>query len=161
MANNQKCNRLSGEVFWWVVSVFMCHIFISHSELDSKFVGYLNAMCSLLDIECLVAEYKQQAGKELWDKIQSMIERSYIVIPILTANGVSSEWVKKEVTMAKTLNKKFIPVVQDFVKNDIPDELKGKEYVPYNAEDLTETLLKIALQLRELKRNDIGFATNC
>lgn len=139
----------------------MCHIFISHSELDSKFVGYLNAMCSLLDIECLVAEYKQQAGKELWDKIQSMIERSYIVIPILTANGVSSEWVKKEVTMAKTLNKKFIPVVQDFVKNDIPDELKGKEYVPYNAEDLTETLLKIALQLRELKRNDIGFATNC
>jgi hypothetical protein len=136
-------------------------VFISHSEKDSRFVGYIHTACFLLDIECLVAEYKPQAGSELWEKIQSMIEKSYVVIPILTANGVESDWVQKEITMAKTLNKKFIPVVQSIVKDNIPEVLKGKEYIPYEEEKPTETIMKIALQLKEMKRNDIGFATNC
>lgn len=139
----------------------MCRVFISHSEADSKFVQHLHTICFLLEIECLVAEYKQEAGTELWDKIQNMVERSFVVIPILTVNGVKSEWVQKEITMAKTLDRKFIPVVQELVKNDIPDVIKGKEYVPYNVNDQAETLLKIALQLKEMKRSDIGFATHC
>lgn len=139
----------------------MCRVFISHSEKDSKFVEYLGTACFLLDIECLVAEYRPQAGTELWDKVQSMIEKSYVVIPILTANGVESEWVKKEITMAKTLGKKFIPVVQSIVKENVPDVLKGKEYIPYNEGDLLETIMKIGLQLKDMKRNDIGFATHC
>jgi hypothetical protein len=136
-------------------------VFISHSEKDSTFVKYVNTACFLLDIECLIAEYKPQAGGELWEKIQNMIERSYVVIPILTVNGVGSDWVQKEITIAKTLNKKFIPVVQSIVKENIPDVLKGKEYIPYEEENQTETIMKIALQLKEMKRNDIGFATNC
>jgi len=76
-------------------------------------------------------------------------------------HGIRSEWVRKEITMAKTLGKKFIPVVQNVAKSEIPEPLKGKEYIPYNIDDPTETIMKIALQLRELKRNDIGFAKNC
>ena len=139
----------------------LCGIFISHSEKDNNFVEHLDTMCFLLDIECYVAEYKPQAGNELWDKIQGMIEKSYIVIPILTVDGIQSEWVKKEITMAKTLGKKFIPIVESVVKENIPEPLKGKEYISYNADDLTETIMKIALQLRELKRTDIGFAKYC
>jgi hypothetical protein len=118
-------------------------------------------MCFLLDIECLVAEYRQKAGTELWEKIQGMIEKSYVVIPILTVNGVKSDWVNKEITMAKTLNKKFIPIVENVVKDDIPDVLKGKEYVPYVTDNYAETLIKVTLQLKDMKRNDVGFATNC
>lgn len=139
----------------------LCRVFISHSEKDNKFVQHIHTACFLIDVECLVAEYKQQAGAELWDKIQNMIEKSYVVIPILTVNGIESEWVQKEITMAKTLDKKFIPVVQDIVGDNIPDVLKGKEYISYNENDPTETIMKIALQLKEMKRNDIGFATNC
>lgn len=118
-------------------------------------------MCFLLDIECFVAEYEQHAGTELWDKIQSMIEKSYVVIPVLTVNGIESQWVQKEITMAKTLGKKFIPIVESIVRDDVPDILKGKEYVPYNASDITETIMKMVLQLKDMKRNDIGFATHC
>ena len=112
----------------------MCGIFVSHSEEDNQFVRYIDTICALLDIECHVAEYKQEAGTDLWDKIQSMIEKSYVVVPILTVNGVKSEWVKKEITMAKTLNKKFIPIVQDLVRKDVPDVLMGKEYISYDIE---------------------------
>lgn len=139
----------------------MCRIFISHSEKDNKFVKHIHTVCFLLDIECLVAEYKQEAGTELWEKIQSMIEKSYVVVPILTIDGIESDWVQKEITMAKTLDKKFMPIVQDIVKDKIPDVLKGKEYIPYNEEDPTETVMKIGLQLKDMKRNDIGFATHC
>jgi hypothetical protein len=141
--------------------IILCKVFISHSEKDNKFVEYLHATCYLLDVECLIAEYKQEAGTELWEKIQNMIEKSYLVIPILTVDGVESDWVQKEITIAKTLGKKFIPVVQSIAKDNIPDVLKGKEYVPYNESDLTETIIKISLQLKDMKRNDIGFATNC
>jgi hypothetical protein len=161
--NSRNCSASFGEVFWgkalrWIV---LCRVFISHSEKDNKFVEYVHSACFLLDVECLVAEYRQQAGTELWDKVQSMIEKSYVVIPILTISGVESEWVQKEITMAKTLGKKFIPIVQAVVKENIPDVLKGKEYIPYNDSDTTETVMRIALQLKEMKRNDIGFATNC
>lgn len=139
----------------------MCRVFISHSEKDNKFVEHVHTACFLLDIECEVAEYKPQAGNELWNKIKSMIERSYIVIPVLTVDGVQSDWVKREITMAKTLDKKIIPIVQDIVKDDIPEVLKGKEYIHYNVDDPCETIMKIALRLRDLKRNDIGFAKYC
>ena len=163
MENNRNNIACFGKVFWRKLSegIFLCRVFISHSEKDNKFVKYVHTACSLLDIECLVAEYRQQAGTELWNKIQSMIEKSYVVIPILTVNGIKSEWVQREITMARTLDKKFIPIVQDIVKKDIPDVLKGKEYISYNDNDPTETLIKIALQLKEMKRNDIGFATHC
>ena len=139
----------------------MCRVFISHSEKDNQFVKYLSTICFLLDIDCKVAEYELQAGTDLWEKIQNMIETSYVIIPVLTVNGVQSEWVKKEIVMAKTLGKKFIPIVQDVVKDSIPDEIKGLEYIPYNSDNPTETLLRIALRLKDMKRNDIGFATHC
>lgn len=108
-----------------------------------------------------MAEYSPEAGKELWDKVRDMIEKSYIVIPILTVNGIESEWVQREITIARTLNKKFIPIVEGIVKDRIPDPLKGREYIPFSKEDNIETLEKIVFQLKDLKRNDIGFATHC
>ena len=139
----------------------MCRVFISHSEQDDWFVKHVHTACFLIDVECLVAEYRQQAGIDLWDKIQNMIERSYIVIPILTVNGVKSDWVQREITMARTLDKKFIPVVQDIVGESIPEPLRGLEYIPFDENNAIETVEKIALRLKDLKRNDIGFATHC
>jgi len=109
----------------------------------------------------MIAEYKPDAGKDLWDKIQHMIEESYIVLVVLTASGIESEWVNREITIAKTLNKKFIPVVEPIVKERIPDPLRGKEYIPFDNNNQIETLEKIAFQLKDLKKNDLGFSMNC
>ena len=118
-------------------------------------------MIFLLDIEVFVAEYKQEAGTDLWEKIQRMIEKSYVVIPLLTISGVKSEWVQREVTMARTLDKKFIPVVESAVSDKIPIPLKGLEYIPFSKENMIETIEKICFQLRELKKKDLGFSMNC
>ena len=139
----------------------MCRVFISHSEKDNVFVEHIRRLLFLIDVDCLIAERKPRAGKELWDKIQRMIEDSYFVIPILTVNGIESDWVQKEITIAKTLKKKFIPVVDRVIKENLPDPLKGKEFIPYETDALIDTLEKIVFQVREYKKNDIGFATNC
>jgi len=139
----------------------LCRIFISHSEKDENFVEHIRRLSHLIDVECLIAEYKPEAGRDLWEKIQYMIEQSYYVIPILTVNGVESDWVQREITMAKTLDKKFIPVVEEIVKDKVPDPLKGKEFIPYDKDNILETLEKIVLQLKDYKRSDIGFATHC
>lgn len=118
-------------------------------------------MLFLIDIEAFVAEYKQEAGTDLWEKIQRMIEKSYVIIVLLTINGVKSEWVKREVTMAKTLDKKFIPVVETGVKDEIPIPLKELEHIPFQKENPLETIEKICFQLRELKKKDLGFSMNC
>ena len=139
----------------------MCRVFISHSERDSVFVEHVRRSLYLIDVECMIAEYKPDAGKDLWDKIQHMIEESYIVLVVLTASGIESEWVNREITIAKTLNKKFIPVVEPIVKERIPDPLRGKEYIPFDNNNQIETLEKIAFQLKDLKKNDLGFSMNC
>ena len=139
----------------------MCRIFISHSEKDGLFVEHIKRLSNLIDVECLIAEYEPKAGAELWEKIQRMIEQSYFIIPILTVNGVESDWVKREIIMAKTLGKKFIPVVEKIVEDKVPEPLKGKEYIPFNKNNILETLEKIVFQLKDHKRNDIGFATYC
>jgi hypothetical protein len=118
-------------------------------------------MIYFLDIETFVAEYKEEAGTELWDKIQRMIEKSYVVIVLLTINGVKSEWVKREVTMAKTLDKKFIPIVESGVKDEIPIPLRGLEYIQFLKENPIETIEKVCFRLKDLKKNDLGFSMNC
>ena len=122
---------------------------------------HLHRILFLLDIEAFVAEYKQEAGTELWEKIQRMIEKSYVIIVLLTIDGVKSNWVKREVTIAKTLDKKFIPVVETGVKDDIPIPLRELEYVSFSKENPIETIEKICFQLRELKKNDLGFSMSC
>jgi hypothetical protein len=139
----------------------MCRVFISHSEEDKDFVEHLRRLLYLIDIECLIAEYEPKAGTELWEKIQRMIEDSYYVIFLLTINGVKSEWVRREVTIAKTLKKKFVPVVDKLVKEAVPEPIKEKEFIPFDKENVLDTLEKIVFQMRDYKKNDIGFATNC
>lgn len=139
----------------------MCRVFISHSQEDNWFVEHLHRMIYFLDIETFVAEYKEEAGTELWDKIQRMIEKSYVVIVLLTINGVKSEWVKREVTMAKTLDKKFIPIVESGVKDEIPIPLRGLEYIQFLKENPIETIEKVCFRLKDLKKNDLGFSMNC
>lgn len=139
----------------------MCRVFISHSQEDNWFVEHLNKMLFLLDIEALVAEYKEEAGGELWDKIERMIGKSYVVIILLTINGIKSEWVNREITMAKTLGKKLIPIVESGVKDEIALPLKGLEYIPFLKENPIETLEKICFRLRDMKKNDLGFSMNC
>jgi len=139
----------------------VCRVFISHSQEDNWFVEHLNKMLFLLDIEALVAEYKEEAGGELWDKIERMIGKSYVVIILLTINGIKSEWVNREITMAKTLGKKLIPIVESGVKDEIALPLKGLEYIPFLKENPIETLEKICFRLRDMKKNDLGFSMNC
>jgi len=118
-------------------------------------------MIFLLDVEVFVAEYKPEAGTELWEKIQRMIEKSYVVIVLLTINGVRSKWVNQEVAMAKTLDKKFIPIVESAIKDEIPIPLRDLEYVPFLKENPIETIEKVCFRLRDLKKNDLGFSMNC
>lgn len=139
----------------------MCRVFISHSQEDNWFVEHLHRMIYLIDIEAFVAEYKEEAGTELWEKIQRMIEKSYVVIVLLTISGVKSEWLKREVTMAKTLDKKFIPIVESGARDEIPIPLKELEYIPFLKENPIETIEKVCFRLKDLKKNDIGFSMNC
>lgn len=139
----------------------MCRIFISHSEEDKVFVEHIRRLLVLIDVECSIAEYEPKAGAELWDKVQRMIEDSYFVLVILTVDGMKSDWVQREITIAKTLKKKFIPVVDGILKTNLPDPLKGREYITYDAGNMLDTLEKIIFQIRDYKKNDIGFATNC
>jgi hypothetical protein len=139
----------------------MCRVFLSHSEKDADFIEHLRRLLFLIDIDCNIAEYEPRAGAELWEKIQRMIEESYFVIVLLTNDGIESEWVQREITMAKTLKKKFVPIVDKIVKDSIPDPLKDKEFIPYDKDNILGTLERVVFQMRDYKKSDIGFATNC
>lgn len=133
-------------------------VFISHANTDNDIVDHIRKILFLTDIQTLVAEYDERPGEDLWDKIQSMIEKSYYIILLLTFSGNESTWVQREIAMAKALNKKFIPIVEDGVHDSIPDFLKPMEYIPYTAENLLECLERLGFRLRALKNSDLGFS---
>jgi hypothetical protein len=102
-----------------------------------------------MDIECLVAKHQKEAGEELWDKISPMIEKSTRVLVLYTCYAPQSKWMEREMHIARTFKKKFIPVKEDNV--ELPSVLKGedREYIPFRRNDPITSLSEICHDVYE------------
>lgn len=122
-------------------------VFISYPDEDKYYKDTLCNFLAYMDIECLVAEHQKSAGEEIWDKIIPMIRFSTRVLLLYTTKAPKSEWMKREITIARTFQKRFIPVKEDGVA--LPSAVKGedREYIPFNREDFAYTVQKICQQV--------------
>lgn len=98
------------------------NVFISYSDLDRTKMRSLQRLVentgSLVPI--VIAD-NRQALFQLSDKVKAGITQSDYVIPILTQNSVSTQWINQEIGFATALNKTLIPIVEE----DLIPQLKG------------------------------------
>ena len=126
-------------------------VFISYPDEDKYYKNVIYNLLVLMDIECLVAEHQKNAGEELWDKISSMIKYSTRVLLLYTSYAPNSEWMKREIAIARTLRKKFIPVKENDVVLPSPVRGEDREYIPFKREDFVYTLQRICQQIYDYR----------
>lgn len=97
-------------------------IFISYSDHDKEKVNLIvkelegNTM-----FYPIVIASNREALKPLAEKVAEGIVKSKIIVPILTAKSITTQWINQEIGFASALTKKIMPIIEQ----DIIDTLKG------------------------------------
>lgn len=114
-----------------------------------------------MGIEDVVSEHVKRAGDEMWNKIQGDIDTTDCVLVLYTINAPTSEWVTREINIAKTLGKTLIPVWEKQV--ELPTPLKGeeKEWIEFRRHEPIDILQEIGFNLlsRRLRTPHVYFLT--
>jgi hypothetical protein len=122
-------------------------VFISHAvgPAEIPIVNHLVAALNGAGVNAYLAMYDRDPGNPLGSKVQDQIERSDIVLVILTKKGVESAWVNQEVGLAMGKGKRIIP----FVEKGLTPEglLHGVEYFPFDPDKPWEKVGSMATQI--------------
>jgi hypothetical protein len=136
-------------------------VFISHTaaEADLPFLDEILRRSATMGIQCYMAQHDTQAGTSLKDKLRQQILESNCVLVFITKSSINSDWVKIEMGIAEGLQKLVVPVLENGVS--CPSYLLGKEYIPFDPQDVPRTAEATAKYIGRLaieteKKNAIG-----
>ena len=126
-------------------------VFISYPDENEYHKDVILAFLNFMDVTCYVAKHQKEAGEELWDKISSEIKASTRILLLYTHFATSSKWIEREIAIARTFKKRFIPVKEEDV--ELPDPVRGedREYIPFKKDDFISTLVRICHQVYDYR----------
>jgi len=133
------------------------NIFLSHSEVDQKWVKWIADNARNIDINVYMYEYDIQPGTSIAAKVQSAIENCQALVVLLTPNSEYSPYVQQEIGFAHTKDKPIIPLVQPGVSQRCLAMLTGAEYITFNPnspESALSQLLGYFKKLKEVRETD-------
>ena len=123
----------------------MDKIFISYSWLDKRFIRRLVARLEKEGYHTWLDEKELTPGDRLSSKLAEAIERSKIVIIVISENSIKSNWLKFEMELATRRmveeHVRLIPVLKGKVA--VPEQLRGLVYADFrtNSRDGYKKLL--------------------
>jgi TIR domain len=91
-------------------------VFISHSSEDDGLVRDLRQALELLRIETWVDSERTTGGQPLEDTIREGIEKSDHLLVVVSTHVFNSEWVPREIEIARDLNKPVVPLTLPGIK---------------------------------------------
>jgi hypothetical protein len=114
--------------------LFVPSIFLSHNSNDKPFVRKLAGRLSDAGVVVWLDEVNLRIGDSLVDKIADAINNVHFVAAVISANSITSPWVRKELSLAMTKeingdNKVILPIVIDDC--ELPNALKDKLYADF------------------------------
>ena len=109
------------------------NVFISYSSKDLDVVTHIKHMLDNPHIETFLAEYSVDAGESLVGKIYSAIRQSDLFLLMWSSNSQDSEWVAREIELARSENKTIVPIKLDD-ESELPGVLSDTKYLPYHEE---------------------------
>ena len=119
-------------------------IFLSHSTHDDSFVAEMgNFLATLLDCDVFNDVCSIEAGERFWPAIDVGIRGCEKMVVIVSRDSIESEWVRKEIELARQLGKKIIPVRIDNCTTDLFDERDLTDFRPNQIDDTDIDIGKI------------------
>ena len=138
LVRNLKDSSGKAEVFRQVVRALPAgakpHVFLSHSHKDKQFVRALARKLRSYGVAVWLDEGELKVGDSLIGRISSVIEKTPLLVAILSKTSVRSNWVKAELHQAMTrqINKrriKVLPVMKESCA--IPGFLAERVYADF------------------------------
>ena len=126
-------------------------VFISFSEKDKEIAAKLKEDLRFFGYKIWSTEDVILPGDVIHEKIKENINESDVILLILSMNSIHSDWIKKEIQMAKSMNKKLIPVLIQQI-DEIPEDLKTIKLANLS-KDYQQGFLELKQSLRHYLRN--------
>jgi hypothetical protein len=124
-------------------------VFVSHSVKDLQLVYLLKSWLESRGINVYIAEESPEPGKPLPKKIAEAIDRSDVVLALLTSDGARSQWVHQEIGYAIKAGKLVIPVIEEGV--EVKGFLTGVEYISFRRDNPWLAIQYIVSYIEKLK----------
>ena len=105
-------------------------LFISYSKEDFEIVKHIKGMLSHPLIETFVAEHSVIPGESLAKTIYASIKRCVLFILIWSMNSEESEWVAREIELARSEDKVIVPIKLD-ENSKLPGILSDIKYLSF------------------------------
>jgi hypothetical protein len=108
-------------------------IFLSHSSVDKPFVRFFAAELQQCSLEIWLDEHEMKAGQYLPEAIEKGIDSSSAVAVFVSASSLKSEWVEREVGLAKGRQSVVPCLIGDIAGATLPRWLTDVLYVDFRA----------------------------
>jgi hypothetical protein len=108
-------------------------IFISYSNYDKTKVDLIER--ELLNnkyFQPIIIASDREALKPLAKKVSDGIDKSNIILPILTKNSYLTQWINQEIGFAKALDRKIVPIVDKEIIKDLKGFIHKEIDLPYH-----------------------------
>ena len=117
------------------MNTYKHNLFISYSHRDRPFVEKLSADLEKKGVKCWKDEKEIKVGDSIAGKIRDGIDSSQYLCVVISKHSINSEWVKREVDIATSLEihrkeKRVLPLLLD--ESHLPWFLEGKLCAPFN-----------------------------
>jgi WD40 repeat protein len=124
-------------------------VFISYSRTDSEFVQRLASSLLELGRSAWVDTAGISDAEVFPQAIRTAIEESDAFLFVITPAAVASRFCEQEVTYARTLAKRIVPVLWERVPDDeIPEEIRNRNWIPFtDREDYAASLARVVQAL--------------
>lgn len=111
----------------------MKKIFISYSDEDrSRMRSLAKIIENSNHFTSIIIADRRDALTALTEKVKIGIFESDYIVPLLTKNSISSQWVNQEIGYAAALNKEIIPIINKEIINDLKGFVHKNIDLPYS-----------------------------
>lgn len=130
--------------------------FISHSTKDIR--SYVKGICEVLEkckIQCFIADRDAPLGENLPATIKSAIQKSELLLVIITKNSKRSPWVNQEIGYALGKGVPVIPLKKGRIK--VKGLIESTKYVQLRENPLN-TVKEVFSKLEKTKLSKVAEA---
>jgi hypothetical protein len=120
-------------------------VFLGYAHDDQDLAADLRARLEQVVPDIRVMNPELKPGE--WSAaLRASLEEADVVLVLLTATSLESQWVLLEVGAALSLRKRIVPIVVGLDATQLPSWVENDQYVKYS--DLNTYLLELAQQAK-------------
>lgn len=126
-------------------------IFLSYSDQDRNWVDFMSSASKNNGTGCLY-KFSLRSGKPVTNKVKQAIQKSDVLMVLLTQDEQFSSYVQQEISLAKTKGKLIIPVIKPGIQKKSISMLKDFDYICFDFNNPRKTLSSLLLYEQSLKK---------